>query len=37
MSDCTRYLGRDVHAETITATIAEGRGPICSLGKFRRL
>jgi hypothetical protein len=26
MSNCTRYLGLDVHAETITAAIAEGRG-----------
>ena len=34
MSNCTRYLGPDVHAETITAAIAEGRGRIRSLGKF---
>jgi len=34
MSKCTRYLGLDVHAETITAAIAEGRGKIRSLGKF---
>ncbi|HJX64228.1 MAG TPA: hypothetical protein VJ860_09780 [Polyangia bacterium] len=34
MSNCTRYLGLDVHAETITAAIAEGRGRIRSLGKF---
>ena len=34
MSNCTRYLGLDVHAETITAAIAEGRGQIRSLGKF---
>jgi transposase len=34
MSNCTRYLGLDVHAETITAAIAEGRGKIRSLGKF---
>jgi len=33
MSNCTRYLGLDVHAETITAAIAEGRGKIRSLGK----
>ena len=25
MSNCTRYLGLDVHAETITAAITEGR------------
>jgi transposase len=34
MTNCTRYLGLDVHAETITAAIAEGRGKIRSLGKF---
>jgi len=34
MSNCTRYLGLDVHAETIVASIAEGRGRIRSLGKF---
>ena len=34
MSNCTRYLGLDVHAETITAAIAEGRGKIRSLGKL---
>jgi transposase len=34
MSNCTRYLGLDVHAETITAAIAEGRGQIRNLGKF---
>ena len=34
MSNCTRYLGLDVHAETITAAIAEGRDRIRSLGKF---
>ena len=28
------YLGLDVHAETITAAIAEKRGQISSLGKF---
>ena len=33
MNNCTRYLGLDVHAETITAAIAEGRGRIRSLGK----
>jgi transposase len=34
MSNYIRYLGLDVHAETITAAIAEGRGRIRSLGKF---
>ena len=34
MTNSTRYLGLDVHAETITAAIAEGRGQIRSLGKF---
>ena len=34
MNNCTRYLGLDVHAETITAASAEGRGKIRSLGKF---
>jgi hypothetical protein len=34
MTNCTRYLGLDVHAETITGAIAEGRGQIRSLGKF---
>jgi hypothetical protein len=34
MSNCTRYLGLDVHAETISAAVAEGRGKIRSLGKF---
>jgi len=34
MTNCTRYLGLDVHAETITAAIAEGRGRIRSIGKF---
>jgi hypothetical protein len=34
MSNCTRYLGLDVHAETISAAIAEERGKIRSLGKF---
>jgi hypothetical protein len=34
MSNCTRYLGLDLHAETITAAIAEGRRQIRSLGKF---
>jgi hypothetical protein len=34
MSNCTRYLGLDVHAETVTAAIAEERRQIRSLGKF---
>ena len=34
MNNCTRYLGLDVHAETITAAIAEGRGRLRGLGKF---
>jgi hypothetical protein len=34
ISNCTRYLCLDVHAETITAAIAEGRRQIRSLGKF---
>ncbi len=34
MSKNTRYLGLDVHAETITAAIAEGRQKIRSLGQF---
>jgi hypothetical protein len=34
MSNCTRYLGLNVHAETLTAAIAEERGKIRSLGKF---
>ena len=34
MSNCTRYLGLDVHPETTSAAIAEGRGKIRSLGKF---
>jgi transposase len=33
MSNSTRYLGLDVHAESISAAIAEGRGQIRSLGK----
>ena len=37
MSKNTRYLGMDVHAETITAAIAEGRGRIRNLGKFPNL
>ena len=34
MSKNTRYLGLDVHAETITAAIAEGWQKIRSLGQF---
>lgn len=34
MTNCTRYLGLDVHAETISAAIAEGRAKIRSLGKL---
>ena len=34
MSKNTRYLGLDVHAETITAAIAEGRQKVKSLGQF---
>jgi transposase len=34
MSKNTRYLGLDVHAETITAAIAEGRHRVRSLGQF---
>ena len=30
MGDGTRYLGLDVHAETITAAIAEGHGWSCA-------
>jgi transposase len=34
MSKNTRYLGLDVHAETITAAIAEGRMKVRNLGQF---
>jgi hypothetical protein len=34
MNKNTRYLGLDVHAETITAAIAKGRQKIRSLGQF---
>jgi len=30
----TRYVGLDVHAETIAAAIAEGRGQVRALGEF---
>ena len=35
MRKSTRYLGLDVHAETITAAIAEGRRKVRSLGQIR--
>jgi hypothetical protein len=34
MAKNTRYLGLDVHGETIAAAIAEGRGKVRSLGQF---
>jgi hypothetical protein len=34
MGNCTRYLVLDVHAETITAAIAEERGRVRTLGRF---
>jgi transposase len=34
MGKTTRYLGLDVHAETITAAIAEGRMKVRNLGQF---
>jgi transposase len=34
MAKNTRYLGLDVHGETIAAAIAEGRGKVRSLGEF---
>jgi hypothetical protein len=34
MGKNTRYVGLDVHAETIAAAIAEGRGQVRSLGEF---
>ena len=34
MRKSTRFLGLDVHAETITAAIAEGRQRVKSLGQF---
>jgi hypothetical protein len=41
MTNCTRYLGLDVHAETISAAIAEGRGkirsPVCWVHMAPRL
>ncbi len=35
MAKSTRYLGLDVHAETIVAAIAEGRSKVRSVGAFR--
>jgi len=35
MAKSTRYLGLDVHAETIVAAIAEGRSKVRSLGELR--
>jgi len=34
MSNCTRYLGLDVHAETVAKAIAEGWERVRSQGKF---
>jgi hypothetical protein len=34
MEKDTRYLGLDVHAETIVAALAEGRGRVRNLGKY---
>jgi transposase len=34
MGKNTRYVGLDVHAETISAAIAEGRGRVRALGEF---
>jgi hypothetical protein len=34
MGKDTRYLSLDVHAETITAAIAEGRMKVRNLGQF---
>ena len=34
MQKDTRYLGLDVHAETIVAALAEGRGRVRNLGKY---
>ena len=35
MSKSTRYLGLDVHAETISAALAQGRTPVQNLGKVQ--
>jgi hypothetical protein len=35
MGNSTQYLGLDVHAETISAAITEGRGEILRLGKSK--
>jgi transposase len=32
MAKCTRFVGLDVHAETIAVAVAEGRGKVRSLG-----
>lgn len=32
MAKCTRFVGLDVHAETIAVAVAEGRGQVRSLG-----
>jgi transposase len=34
MTKITRYVGLDVHAETITAAVGEGHGKVRSLGQF---
>jgi transposase len=34
MEKNTRYVGLDVHAETIAAAVAEGKGKVRSLGQF---
>lgn len=34
MEKTTRYVGLDVHGETIAAAVADGRGEIRSLGRF---
>ncbi len=35
MSKSTRYLGLDVHAETISAALAQGRTPVQNLGQVQ--
>ncbi len=32
MKNCMRWVGLDVHAETIAVAVAEGNGEVCSLG-----
>lgn len=34
MEKITRYVGLDVHGETIAAAVAEGRGRLRNLGQF---